>query len=109
MPLSFVVFFISFISFSPPLPLFLCRLEFISNQRASRELRLLITYSFAFVHINDCRVLVGYLPQWFKGTSVLCSLGRSGDGQRRVSEPVQPSFHPSLWRVSAARRRGGVG
>lgn len=33
-----------------------CRLEFISNQRASVELLLLITHSFAFLHINDCRV-----------------------------------------------------
>lgn len=51
-------FFCCFLSspLSPPLPPFLCRLEFISNQRASRELRLLITYSFAFLHINDCRL-----------------------------------------------------
>lgn len=54
--LSFLVFSVSFISFPSPLPPFLCRLEFISNQRASRELQLLITFSFAFLHINDCRV-----------------------------------------------------
>ncbi len=48
--------FILFSSFPSPL---LCRLEFISNQRASRELQLLITHSFAFLHINDCRVLMG--------------------------------------------------
>lgn len=83
----FLYFFHLFFSSPPP---FLCRLEFISNQRASRELQLLITYSFAFLHINDCRVLVGFLPQWFKGTSVPCSPGRRRDGQRQSSKPPPP-------------------
>lgn len=99
----FLYFFHLFFSSPPP---FLCRLEFISNQRASRELQLLITYSFAFLHINDCRVLVGFLPQWFKGTSVLCSLGRR-DGQRQGSKPVQSPLCPSWWELDRARRMGG--
>ena len=50
----------SFIPLSLPLPSpILYRLEFISNQRAFGELRLLITHSFAFLHINDCRVFGG--------------------------------------------------
>lgn len=88
----FLYFFHLFFSSPPP---FLCRLEFISNQRASRELQLLITYSFAFLHINDCRVLVGFLPQWFKGTSVLCSPGKRRDGQRQGSKPVQSPLYRS--------------
>lgn len=37
-----------------------------------------------------------FLPQWFKGTSVLCSPGRRRDGQRQGSEAVQshPPPHP---------------
>lgn len=75
-------------------PPFLCRLEFISNQRASRELQLLITFSFAFLHINDCRVFGGVFcrsglkaPQ----SRVLPGGGGGGGetGQRRGSEPVQ--------------------
>lgn len=97
----FLSFFHLFFSSPPP---FLCRLEFISNQRASRELQLLITYSFAFLHINDCRVLVGFLPQWFKGTSVLCSPGRRRDGQRQSSKPVQSSLYPSWWELDRASR-----
>lgn len=93
------LYFFHLFFFSPP-P-FLCRLEFISNQRASRELQLLITYSFAFLHINDCRVLVGFLPQWFKGTSVLCSPGRRRDGQRRGSKAVQSPHYPSWWELDA--------
>lgn len=99
----FLYFFHLFFSSPPP---FLCRLEFISNQRASRELQLLITYSFAFLHINDCRVLVGFLPQWFKGTSVLCSPGRRRDGQRQGSKPVQSPLYPSWWEPDRARRGG---
>lgn len=103
----FLYFFHLFSSSPPP---FLCRLEFISNQRASRELQLLITYSFAFLHINDCRVLVGFLPQWFKGTSVLCSPGRRGDGQRRGSKPVPPPL-PSIFPDGSwtGQEEGGVG
>lgn len=88
---------------------FLCRLEFISNQRASREPQLLITYSFAFLHINDCRVLVRFLPQWFKGTSVLCSLGKSRDVQRQGSKPVQsPSILPDgSWMEQVDEKTGG--
>lgn len=90
---------------------FLCRLEFISNQRASREPQLLITYSFAFLHINDCRVLVRFLPQWFKGTSVLCSLGKSRDVQRQGSKPVQSPLYPPWWELDGASRweNGGAG
>ena len=33
-----------------------CRLEFISNQRATDERPILITLSFAYLHINDCRL-----------------------------------------------------
>lgn len=100
----FLYFFHLFLSSPPP---FLCRLEFISNQRASRELQLLITYSFAFLHINDCRVLVGFLPQWFKGTSVLCSPGRRRDGQRQGSKPVQSPLCPPWWELDRARRGWG--
>lgn len=94
---------ISFISSPAPLPPFLCRLEFISNQRASRELQLLITYSFAFLHINDCRVFGGaFLPQWFKGTSVAVLSGETrgvggvgGGGLARGEAPrlANPSPH----------------
>lgn len=100
----FLYFFHLFFSSPPP---FLCRLEFISNQRASRELQLLITYSFAFLHINDCRVLVGFLPQWFKGTSVLCSPGRRRDGQRQGSKPVQ--FPPLSFLIGAGQSKKGGG
>lgn len=84
----FLYFFHRLFSSPPP---FLCRLEFISNQRASRELQLLITYSFAFLHINDCRVLVGFLPQWFKGTSVLWGGGKMARGKApSLSNPPLP-------------------
>lgn len=38
-----------------PLPLS-CRFEFISNQRATEKRPILIIPSFAYLHINDCRL-----------------------------------------------------
>lgn len=94
--LPFAVFSLSFMSFSSPLPPFLCRLEFISNQRASRELQLLITFSFAFLHINDCRVFGGvFCRSGLKAPQSRVLPGGGGEGgggetgQRRGSEPVQ--------------------
>ena len=104
-----VIYSVCFISLYFTLPPFLCRLEFISNQRASRELQLLITFSFAFLHINDCRVLVGFLPQWFKDTSVLCPPGRRGDGRRRGWKPSLSPLRPTLVGVGQQRMGGGGG
>lgn len=36
--------------------LFSCRSEFICNQRATDKRPILITLSFAYLHINDCRL-----------------------------------------------------
>lgn len=33
-----------------------CRFEFISNQRATDKRPILITHTFAYLHINDCRL-----------------------------------------------------
>ena len=48
-PSFFLIFSLS------PLPLS-CRLEFISNQRETDKRPILITLSFAYLHINDCRL-----------------------------------------------------
>ena len=46
--------FSSFLAHHPlPLP---CRFECISNQRATDKRPILITLSFAYLHINDCRL-----------------------------------------------------
>lgn len=46
-----------------------------------------------------------FLPQWFKGTSVLCSPGRRRDGQRQGSEAVQSLPLSSL--MQAGQSDGG--
>lgn len=98
--LFFSCFFPSLFSFSlsPPPP---CRLEFISNQRASGEPSLLITYSFAFLHINNCRVFT-LLSQCFRAATPWVSQEGAG-GRILYQTPLAVS--PPRGRVRADDRR----